>query len=123
MGVAYVGPGKVEVQDIPYPVFQSPVTGKEIHHGVILKVVGELIPRKIFSERGGARCCVLCSRVPFFAWWHLASNICGSDQHMVRSRTTAPTGLILGHEITGTIVEVGRDVEFFSQGRPRVCAV
>ena len=32
------------------------------------------------------------------------TNICGSDQHMVRGRTTAPEGLILGHEITGEVV-------------------
>ena len=31
----------------------------------------------------------------------VSTNICGSDQHMVRGRTTAPAGLILGHEITG----------------------
>lgn len=30
---------------------------------------------------------------------------------MVRGRTTAPAGLLLGHEITGEVVEVGRDVE------------
>jgi glutathione-independent formaldehyde dehydrogenase len=30
----------------------------------------------------------------------VATNICGSDQHMVRGRTTAPTSLVLGHEIT-----------------------
>src|SRR5207245_854707 len=42
----------------------------------------------------------------------ISTNICGSDQHMVRGRTTAPAGLILGHEITGEIVEKGRDVEF-----------
>lgn len=41
----------------------------------------------------------------------VATNICGSDQHMVRGRTTAPSGLVLGHEITGEVVEVGRDVE------------
>jgi glutathione-independent formaldehyde dehydrogenase len=35
---------------------------------------------------------------------------------MVRGRTTAPPGLILGHEITGEVVEVGRDVEFIQQG-------
>lgn len=29
----------------------------------------------------------------------IATNICGSDQHMVRGRTTAPAGLILGHEV------------------------
>ena len=42
----------------------------------------------------------------------VATNICGSDQHMVRGRTTAPSGLILGHEITGMVIEAGRDVEF-----------
>jgi glutathione-independent formaldehyde dehydrogenase len=45
-----------------------------------------------------------------------ATNICGSDQHMVRGRTTAPEGLALGHEITGEVVEVGRDVEFVKEG-------
>ncbi|MEM7030247.1 MAG: formaldehyde dehydrogenase, glutathione-independent [Chloroflexota bacterium] len=46
----------------------------------------------------------------------ISTNICGSDQHMVRGRTTAPAGLILGHEITGQIVEKGRDVEFVDVG-------
>jgi hypothetical protein len=48
---------------------------------------------------------------------------------MVRGRTTAPSGaqnfhtpltiflgMVLGHEITGEVVEVGRDVEFVSVG-------
>ncbi len=46
----------------------------------------------------------------------VATNICGSDQHMVRGRTTAPRGMILGHEITGEIIEKGRDVEFLNVG-------
>ena len=46
----------------------------------------------------------------------VSTNICGSDQHMVRGRTTAPTGLILGHEITGEVLEAGRDVEFIKVG-------
>jgi glutathione-independent formaldehyde dehydrogenase len=46
----------------------------------------------------------------------VATNICGSDQHMVRGRTTAPTGLILGHEITGEVIEKGGDVEFLDVG-------
>ena len=46
----------------------------------------------------------------------VATNICGSDQHMVRGRTTAPHGLVLGHEITGEIVEKGKDVEYLNIG-------
>jgi glutathione-independent formaldehyde dehydrogenase len=46
----------------------------------------------------------------------IATNICGSDQHMVRGRTTAPEGLVLGHEITGEVIEAGRDVEFIKVG-------
>ena len=46
----------------------------------------------------------------------VTTNICGSDQHMVRGRTTAPEGLVLGHEITGEVIEVGRDVEFIKKG-------
>jgi glutathione-independent formaldehyde dehydrogenase len=44
------------------------------------------------------------------------TNICGSDQHMVRGRTTAPAGLVLGHEILGEIVEKGSDVEYLNIG-------
>lgn len=51
----------------------------------------------------------------------VTTNICGSDQHMVRGRTTAPMGLILGHEITGQVVEAGRDVEFIKKGD--ICSV
>ncbi|AQV99295.1 formaldehyde dehydrogenase, glutathione-independent (plasmid) [Cupriavidus necator] len=46
----------------------------------------------------------------------VSTNICGSDQHMVRGRTTAPEGLILGHEITGEVLEVGKDVETLVPG-------
>jgi glutathione-independent formaldehyde dehydrogenase len=46
----------------------------------------------------------------------VSTNICGSDQHMVRGRTTASPGLVLGHEITGEIIEAGRDVEFLKVG-------
>ncbi|MCB7154309.1 alcohol dehydrogenase catalytic domain-containing protein [Bacillus stercoris] len=46
----------------------------------------------------------------------ITTNICGSDQHMVRGRTTAPEGLVLGHEITGEVIETGRDVEFIKKG-------
>ena len=46
----------------------------------------------------------------------VCTNICGSDQHMVRGRTTAKPGLVLGHEITGEVIEAGRDVEFIRKG-------
>src|SRR5277367_4071092 len=46
----------------------------------------------------------------------VTTNICGSDQHMVRGRTTAPTGMVLGHEITGEVIESGADVEFLQKG-------
>jgi glutathione-independent formaldehyde dehydrogenase len=46
----------------------------------------------------------------------VSTNICGSDQHMVRGRTTAEPGLVLGHEITGEVIEAGRDVEFITVG-------
>jgi glutathione-independent formaldehyde dehydrogenase len=46
----------------------------------------------------------------------VSTNICGSDQHMVRGRTTAPAGLVLGHEITGEVIEKGADVEMLNIG-------
>jgi len=52
---------------------------------------------------------------------NVATNICGSDQHMVRGRTTAPSGQTLGHEITGEIVEKGEDVQFLGVGD--ICSV
>jgi glutathione-independent formaldehyde dehydrogenase len=90
--VAYMGTGKVEVQTIDYPklVLQD-------GPGVDSRNVG----RK--CEHGAILKVV-------------STNICGSDQHMVRGRTTAPEGLVLGHEITGEVVEAGRDVEFIKQG-------
>lgn len=46
----------------------------------------------------------------------VSTNICGSDQHMVRGRTTAQEGLVLGHEITGEVIEKGADVEMLNVG-------
>ncbi|WP_166875110.1 formaldehyde dehydrogenase, glutathione-independent [Salinibacterium sp. ZJ450] len=90
--VAYEGPGVVKVIDTDYPDF-------ELHDGRGVNPAN--IGRKI---RHG----VILRTV--------ATNICGSDQHMVRGRTTAPAGLVLGHEITGEVVEVGPDVEFIKVG-------
>jgi glutathione-independent formaldehyde dehydrogenase len=91
-GVAYMEPGKVEVQDIDFPELElkdgpgvhPDNVGRKTPHGAILRIV--------------------------------STNICGSDQHMVRGRTTAPAGLILGHEITGEVIETGPDVEFIEVG-------
>jgi glutathione-independent formaldehyde dehydrogenase len=91
-GVAYIEPGKVEVQDIDFPELElkdgpgvhPDNVGRKTPHGAILRIV--------------------------------STNICGSDQHMVRGRTTAPAGLILGHEITGEVIETGPDVEFIKEG-------
>ena len=47
----------------------------------------------------------------------VTTNICGSDQHMVRGRTSLPGGhMVLGHEITGEVIEVGSDVESIKKG-------
>lgn len=81
-GIAYMGPGVVEVQSIDFP--KLALGNRKCEHGVILKIV--------------------------------STNICGSDQHMVRGRTTAPKGLVLGHEITGEVIEAGKDVEFIKVG-------
>jgi threonine dehydrogenase-like Zn-dependent dehydrogenase len=35
---------------------------------------------------------------------------------MVRGRTTAPAGMVLGHEITGEVIEKGHDVEYLETG-------
>lgn len=87
-----MGTGKVEVQDIDYP-------------GLVLKDGPGVDPANVGrkTEHG-----VILKVV--------STNICGSDQHMVRGRTTAPEGLILGHEITGEVIETGRDVEFIKKG-------
>lgn len=53
-GLAYMGPGVVEIQNIDFPKLIGP-GGRKCDHGVIHKLV--------------------------------ATNICGSDQHMVRGRT------------------------------------
>ncbi|MDO9379039.1 MAG: formaldehyde dehydrogenase, glutathione-independent [Nocardioidaceae bacterium] len=90
--VAYAGAGKVEVQEIDYPTFEL-----QDGPGVNPDNVGRQLPHAAIVKT-------------------VATNICGSDQHMVRGRTTAPEGLILGHEITGEVVEVGPGVEFTKVG-------
>ena len=46
----------------------------------------------------------------------VSTNICGSDLHMYRGRTSAPKGTVFGHENTGEVIEVGSDVEYIKVG-------
>jgi putative phosphonate catabolism associated alcohol dehydrogenase len=40
----------------------------------------------------------------------LLSTICGSDLHTITGKRTEPTPLILGHEIIGEVITLGKDV-------------
>ncbi|MDX6657557.1 MAG: glutathione-independent formaldehyde dehydrogenase [Solirubrobacteraceae bacterium] len=91
-GVAYMGPRTVEVHDIDFPTLEV-----KDGPGVNPKNVGRKLPHGAIVKI-------------------VSTNICGSDQHMVRGRTTAPEGLILGHEITGEVIETGPGVEFIKEG-------
>ena len=44
------------------------------------------------------------------------SALCGSELHVYRGHQKSPTGFIMGHEFTGTIVESGPDVKNFKPG-------
>ncbi len=81
--VTYMGPKKLEIQNVEFPKLVGP-KGRKCEHGVILKIV--------------------------------VTNICGSDQHIYRGRFPVPQGMVLGHEMTGEVIEVGRDVEFIKKG-------
>ena len=94
--VVYKGPGQVAVEATDYPKLELP---DDVVNGLGLK-----------------------RQAPHAAILKLVTtNICGSDQHMVRGRTTAPVGQSLGHEITGEVVEVGDDVLFVKEGD--ICSV
>jgi glutathione-independent formaldehyde dehydrogenase len=94
--VVYQGPGRVSVENIDYPKLE--------------------LPEEVVKGLGVAR------KAPHAAILKIVTtNICGSDQHMVRGRTTAPVGQTLGHEITGEIVETGDDVLFLKAGD--ICSV
>lgn len=89
--VVYKGPGEVAVESIDYPKLEIPTEVAD-HFGITRKAPHAVILKLV------------------------ATNICGSDQHMVRGRTTAPVGQTLGHEITGEVVEAGEDVLFLKEG-------
>ena len=94
--VVYKGPGEVAVEDIEYPKLEVP---EEVAGAMGMTVDA---PHAVILKI-------------------VATNICGSDQHMVRGRTTAPVGQTLGHEITGEVVEKGNDVQFINEGD--ICSV
>lgn len=47
----------------------------------------------------------------------VTTNICGSDQHIYHGPFAAPKGMVMGHEMTGEVIEVGPDVEFIKSRR------
>ncbi len=94
--VVYAGPGKVEIENTEFPKLEIP---QEVAQGLGIK---QAAPHAVILKL-------------------VTTNICGSDQHMVRGRTTAPIGQSLGHEITGEIVEIGDDVLFHQVGD--ICSV
>ena len=95
--VVYTQPGTVEVQAIDFPTFELR-DGPGVHPANVGRKCDHGVIMRVVS-----------------------TNICGSDQHMVRGRTTAPAGLVLGHEITGEVIDVGHDVEFIERGD--ICSV
>jgi len=89
-----MAPGEVEVKSIDFPKLELDSTTSP--------VISERQKRK--CEHG------VILKVT-------TTNICGSDQHMVRGRTSLPGGhMVLGHEITGEVIETGKDVEFIKKG-------
>jgi glutathione-independent formaldehyde dehydrogenase len=95
--VVYQGPGKVSVESIDYPKLEIP---EDVVKGFQLQ--DKSAPHGVILKI-------------------VSTNICGSDQHMVRGRTTAPIGQSLGHEITGEVVEIGSDVLTVKPGD--ICSV
>ncbi len=94
--VVYQGSGQVSVESIDYPKLELP---DDVVKGLGVK-----------------------KEAPHAAILKIVTtNICGSDQHMVRGRTTAPVGQTLGHEISGEVIETGNDVLFVKEGD--ICSV
>ena len=94
--VVYKGPGQVAVETVDYPKLE--------------------VPPDVASATGMSR-----KADHAVILRNVSTNICGSDQHMVRGRTTAPVGQTLGHEITGEVIEKGSDVQFLEVGD--ICSV
>ncbi|GAB3559320.1 formaldehyde dehydrogenase, glutathione-independent [Spelaeicoccus albus] len=94
--IVYKGPRQVGIESIDYPKLEIPA---EVANGLGMQ---QKAPHAVILKL-------------------VTTNICGSDQHMVRGRTTAPVGQSLGHEITGEVVEKGDDVLFVKEGD--ICSV
>lgn len=94
--IVYKGPREVGIESIDYPKLEIPA---EVADGLGMQ---QKAPHAVILKL-------------------VTTNICGSDQHMVRGRTTAPVGQSLGHEITGEVVEKGDDVLFVDVGD--ICSV
>lgn len=94
--VVYKGPGQVAVETVDYPKLEVP---------------SDVARSKGMTQKADHAVILRC----------VSTNICGSDQHMVRGRTTAPVGQTLGHEITGEVIEKGSDVQFLEVGD--ICTV
>src|SRR5690625_68756 len=94
--VRFKGPRQTAVEDIDYPKLEIP---DEVADWLgVPKAAPHAVVLKVVT-----------------------TNICGSDQHMVRGRTTAPIGQTLGHEIAGEVVEAGSDVLYVKEGD--ICSV
>src|SRR3712207_5302838 len=94
--VVYKGPGEVAVEDIEYPKLEVP--------GEVADAMGmsKEAPHGVILKI-------------------VATNLCGSDPHMRRRRTTAPAGQTPGHGITGRSVEKGNYAQFINDGD--ICSV
>ncbi|RSN66634.1 alcohol dehydrogenase catalytic domain-containing protein [Actinomadura sp. WAC 06369] len=80
--VVYAGPGRAEVADVRLPALET-------------RAGPGVLPRR--CDHG------VIVRT-------LATCVCGSDLHTLHGPGATP-GMVLGHELTGVVVEVGRDVE------------
>jgi glutathione-independent formaldehyde dehydrogenase len=94
--VVYKGPGQVAVETVDYPKLE--------------------VPQDVASSKGMTR-----KADHAVILRNVSTTIGGSDQHLVRGRTTAPVGQTLGHEITGEVIEKGSDVQFLEVGD--ICSV
>jgi S-(hydroxymethyl)glutathione dehydrogenase/alcohol dehydrogenase len=51
-----------------------------------------------------------------------ACGVCHTDLHVIKGEVAFPTPCVLGHEVAGTVIDVGRDVNGVRVGDPVVCS-